>query len=210
MTKKKWALLILCILLLAGYYKLFYKTYSETVVPKSADCIIALDIKRVINTAIWNVMTTPSQWKKITVFSSGKEEISWDDMIKVPDYVFAFHPAGHPVNAWYTVLEIKDMDDFAKGLQQYHFEKTDDLYFSKQLGMAFLQSADKLLVGNLAVEDKKYIREAASELFVKKQYSTKDLLRKNVDASSHLAVQFVKNKYYNRRIPLPFQSVWFY
>ncbi len=195
MTKKKWALLLLCFLLLAGYYKLFYKTYSEIVVPKSADCIAAIDIKRITNTVIWNTITTPSLWKKITIFSSGKEEISWDDMIKVPDYVFAFHPTGHPVNAWYTVLEIKDKDDFTKGLQQYHFEKKEDLYFSKQLGIELLQSGDTILVGNLAVDDKKYIRETAHELFVKKQYSIKSLLKKNVEASSHLAVQFLKNKF---------------
>jgi hypothetical protein len=195
MTKKKWALLLLCILLLAGYYKLFYKTYSESVVAKNADCIIALDVKRIINTIVWNVITTPSQWNQPSIFSSEKDKISWDDMVKVPDYIFIFHSANHPANAWYTVLEIKDKDDFNKGLQQYHFEKEGDLYFSKQLGVVLLQNGNSLLAGNLAVKDIKYIRETANELFVKKQYSTKAFLEKNVDATSHLTVQVLKNDF---------------
>lgn len=195
MTKKKWILLILCILLLAGYYKLFYKTYSEKVVAKNADCIIALDVKRIINTVIWNVITTPSQWKKPSIFSSDKDKIGWDDMVKVPDYIFIFHSADHPANAWYTELEIKDKDDFSKGLQLYHFEKNEDLYVSKQLGIVLLQSGNKLLLGNLAVEDKKYMRKTASELFVRKEYCNKALLKKNVDAGSHLTVQVFKNNF---------------
>ena len=193
MTKKKWALLIVCILLLAGYYKLFYKTYSKSVVAKSADCVISIDVKRIINTVTWNTITTPGQWKKPSFFSSDKDKISWDDMVKIPDYIFVFHSANHPINAWYAVLEIKDKDDFNKGLQQYHFEKDVDLYFSKQLGIVLLQNGNNLLVGNLAIADKKFIRETASELFIKKEYVTRNLLKKNADAGSHLAVQFFKN-----------------
>jgi hypothetical protein len=189
MTKKKWALLLLCILLITGYYKLFYKTYSEKAVTKNADCIVALDVKRIINTLIWNVITTPGQWKKPSIFSPDKEKISLDDIVKIPDYVFIFHSAGQPVNAWYTVLKIKDSSDFNRGLQQYHFEKKDGLYFSKQLSIVLLQSGDSLLVGNLAVEDKNFIRQTAQELFVKNQYSIREVLEKNIGIKSHLSAQ---------------------
>ncbi len=195
MTKKKRTLLIVCILLLAGCYKLFYKTYSESVVAKNADCIISIDVKRIINTVIWNTITTPGQWKKPSFFSSDKDKVDWDDMVKAPDYIFVFHSVNHPINAWYVVLEIKDKDDFNKGLQQYHFEKEADLYFSKQLGIVLLKNGNNLLVGNLAVTDKKYIRETASELFIKKEYAAKNLFKKNTDASSHLAVQIFKNNF---------------
>ena len=195
MTKKKWALLLLFILLLAGYLKLFYKTYTEITVAKTADCIIALDVKRVTNTFIWNIITTPSQWKFSSTTDDDKDKVSLDDMVKLPDYVFVFHSVNHPVNAWYTVLEIKDKDDFAKGLQQFHFEKKDGLSASKELGIELIQSGDQLLVGNIAVEDKNFIRQIADELFTKKQYAAKDLLKKNIDAESHLSVQIAKNNF---------------
>ena len=198
MTKKKWALAILSILLLLGYFKFFYKTYSNTVVAKSADCIIALDIKRISNTIIWDIITTPSQWKKVSFSSSGK--ISWKDMLKIPDYVFVFHSADHPGNAWYSVFEIKSKDDFNKGLAYYHFEKRAGSkgmteYFSKDLAVEMIQSGNRLLLGNAAVEDKQYIRGVAEELFVKDQYTANQTLLKNIEAKSHLAIQLFKNNF---------------
>lgn len=195
MTKKNWVLLLLFILLLVGYIKLFYKTYSETTVAKTADYIIALDTKRITNTFIWNIITTPSQWKFSSSSDDDKDKVSLEDMVRLPDYVFVFHSTNHPLNAWYTVLEIKDKDDFAKGLQQFHFEKKDGLSASKELGIEFIQSGDQLLVGNIAVEDKNFIRQIADELFTQKKYAAKDLLKKNIDAASHLSVQITKNNF---------------
>ena len=195
MTKKKWVLLLLFILLLFGYIKFFYKTYSETTVAKTADCIIALDVKRITNTFIWNIITTPSQWKFSSSSKEDEDKVSLEDMVRLPDYIFVFHSANHPLNAWYTVLEIKDKDDFAKGLQQFHFEKKDGLFASKELGIELIQSGNQLLVGNIAVEDKNYLRQIANELFTQKQYAAKDLLKKNIDAESHLSGQIAKNNF---------------
>ena len=89
MSKKKWLLLLLCILLVFGYIKLFYKTYNENTIPKTADCIIAIDVKRITNTILWNIITTPSQWKLGGVFFGDKEG-RWRDMITIPDYIFLF------------------------------------------------------------------------------------------------------------------------
>jgi len=192
MTKKKWGILILLIILLAGYFILFYKTYSVNTVPKTADCILALDLKAVRNTIIWNTITSPEQWKKISFSSTGKT--SWKDMVVIPDYVFVFHVAGQPLNAWYTVLEIKDKQQFKKGLANYHFEQQSDsnkfpVYVSKELGVAFVQDANRLLVANPAVKDKNLIKLVSEELFSKKQYISNDVLVKNTNTGSHLTVQ---------------------
>ena len=85
MSKKKWALVLLAGLLVFGYIKLFYKTYSETSIAKSADCIVVVDVKRIINTVIWNYITTPSQWKIGKLFSKKSDEISLKDMFVLPD-----------------------------------------------------------------------------------------------------------------------------
>ncbi|MEO6670489.1 MAG: hypothetical protein ABIN36_13485 [Ferruginibacter sp.] len=198
MSKKKWLLLFLCILLFAGYWKFFYKTYSETNVARSADCIFALDIKRVTNTVIWNTLTTPGHWKKISYSRSAGP--GWKDMIKLPDYVFVFHAAGQPNNAWYSLFEIKNESDFANGLMLYHFQKGDSIgsmqqYFSTSLGISLIRSGNKLLIGNNAVEDKNCIRQVANEMFVQKQFAGREKLFRNVSAGSHLSILIERNDF---------------
>lgn len=190
MTRKKWILLILFILLIAGWFKLFYKTWNNERVTKNSDCIITLDVKKITNTLIWNFITTPSQWKSSNWFSSSKEgKVSWDDMISLPDYIFIFHRTGEPDNAFYTVVEINDKEDFTKGLKQYGFAKTaDGSYLSKETGIEFIQNGDKLLIGNAAVENKEYIRQTAADLFDKKDLVYKSYLKSVIQQTGHFSM----------------------
>ncbi|MEP7238328.1 MAG: hypothetical protein ABI685_10700 [Ferruginibacter sp.] len=196
MNKKKWALLLLAAILIFGYIKLFYKTYSETYVAKSADCIIVLDVKRITNTLIWNYITTPSQWKPGKLFSKKSNEVSWKDMFVLPDYVFAFHANNQPANAWYMLLTIKDKKDFEKGLLQFQFEKINDReQVSKVYGLRFYVQDDKVLIANAAVADTAYMAAVADELFIQKAYIPKTILAKAIDAKSHLAVYIAANNF---------------
>ncbi len=194
MNKKKWALLILAALLVFGYIKLFYKTYSEKAVPKSADCIIALDVKRITNTLIWNYITTPGQWKTGRLFSKKTDKVGWNDMIELPDYVLAFHTVNQPANAWYLLLTIKDKTDFYKGLLQFQFEKlSDHEYLNKVYGIYLLVNDKKVLVANAAVENKNYTAAVADELFYKKSYIPGATLSKAIKVKSHMAVYLASN-----------------
>jgi hypothetical protein len=193
MNKKRWAILILILLLLFGYYKLFYKTWNNESVPKSTDCIVAIDVKKVTNTLIWNVITTPSQWSKISLFSE-EGKVDWDDMVKLPDYVFVFHKTGEPATALYAVVEINDEEDFKKGLQQYHFEKTaTGSFISTKTGVEILQNGNKLLIGNAAVENRQYLVQAADELFKQKQFMAKDVLQGNISTQKHFSLQLLNS-----------------
>lgn len=189
-TKKKWILLVLFILLVAGWFKFFYKTWTNESVPENADCIIALDVKKITNTLIWNFITTPSQWKSGDWFSSDEEgKVSWDDMISLPDYVFLFHLPGEPDNAFYTVVEINDKKDFEKGLMQYGFEKTaTGSFISKETGIEFIRNGDQLLVGNAAIWDKTNLQKAAAALFVQKEVIGKSWLKNLIKEKSHFAL----------------------
>jgi hypothetical protein len=195
MNKKKWALLVLCGLLIFGYIKLFYKTCSQNAVAKSADCIIALDVKRITNTIIWNFITTPSQWKAPSISKSGKGEVSWKDMVEIPDYVLAFHSKGQPANAWYVQLQVKNENDFAKGLLRYHFEKINtDEYLSKETGIRILKKENKILISNAAAENND-AAAVANELFIQKLYIAKETLTKVIAAKSHLAIHIASNSF---------------
>jgi len=196
MSKKKWALLVLAGLLIFGYIKLFYKTYSETKVAESADCIVVVDVKRVINTLIWNYITTPSQWKVGKLFSKKSDEVSLRDMFVLPDYIFAFHANNQPANIWYSLLTIKDKADFEKGLHQFKFEKINDLeQISHAYGIRFYIQDNRVLVTTATDADTAYLTAVANELFVEKNYAPKASISKAIAAKSHLAVFLSQNSF---------------
>ena len=194
MSKKKWALLVLAGLLIFGYVKFFYKTYSENVVVKSADCIVVVDVKRIINTGIWNYLTTPSQWRIGNLFSKKSDKVSLTDMFVLPDFIFAFHAKNQPAGIWYTLLNIKDKADFEKGLLQFQFEKINEHeQLNKTLGIRFYIQGDKVLVTTAA--DTVYLASVANELFVQKSYTSKASISKAINTNSHLAVYIAANSF---------------
>lgn len=188
MKKRKWLLLVLLVLAIWGYIALFYKTYSREMVPKSADGILMLDVKRITNTIIWNAITTPGQWKVGSIFSKKKKEVRLKDMIDIPDYVMAFHIKGQPAGAWFLALDIDDEEDFQNGLQQYHFVKTgSNEYVSGKLRV--LKNGKRILLGNSSEKYRTGFRQAAGELFVTKEFAPDEMIRKAINAKSHLALQ---------------------
>jgi hypothetical protein len=195
MNKKKWALVMLCGLLIFGYIKLFYKTYNENVVAKSADSIVAIDVKRITNTIIWQYVTTPNLWKISSSNNIETDIVSWKDMVEIPDYVLAFHASRQPANAWYGVLTIKDEAVFTKGIQQQHFEKIDsNVYVSKEVGIQFYKNGNSILV-TTASEEINNLTKIATELFLQKSYISKIDLAKVINAKSHVALKLHKNNF---------------
>lgn len=196
MSKKKWALLILAGLLVFGYIKLFYKTYNEKGVAKSADCIVVVDVKRITSTVIWNYITTPSQWKIGKLFSKKADEVSLKDMFVLPDYVFAFHANNQPANIWYTLLTIKDKTDFEKGLRQFQFEKINEHeQLSRAYGIRFYIQGNQVLATTARDADAAYVAAVTKELFVEKSYTSKASILKAIEAKSHLAIYLAPNSF---------------
>ncbi|MCP9752927.1 hypothetical protein [Ferruginibacter sp. HRS2-29] len=188
MKKRKWLLLVLLALAIWGYIGLFYKTYSREMVPKNADAILMLDVKRITNTLIWNTITTPGQWKIGRIFSKRKKEVRLKDMIDIPDYVMAFHVKGQPVGAWFLTLDIGDEEDFQNGLQQYHFVKSGHNEYVNA-GFRVLKNGGRILLGRSSEKYRAGFNEVAHELFVQKEYVADQMIRKAIRAKSHLALQ---------------------
>lgn len=194
MSKKKWGLLLLAALLIFGYIKLFYKTYSEKTVAKNADCIVSIDVKRVTNTLIWNFITTPSQWKEISLSSKKTKEISWKDMVEIPDYIFLFHCSKQPANIWYSLFTINDSAKFEKGMIQFGFEKNgDNTYFHKVFGLYAVKKDDKVLLAIASEQNKNFVDEIATELFTKKSFIAKAELSRAISTASHASVYLPPN-----------------
>ena len=189
MNKKKWGLLLLAALLIFGYFKLFYKTYSETVVAQSADCIVAVDVKRITNTVIWNFLTTPSQWKGISFSSKKDSAISWKDMVELPDYLLAFHASNQPANIWHMLLTIKDKVAFENGITQYNFlKKASDKYTNIEAGIQLLVYDNKVLITTASDTLNQYTAPVTEELFTKKRFAAKENLEKAINLKSHVGL----------------------
>ena len=200
MNRKRWVLvtLILLVLISFSFYKLFYKTYDLRTVAKSADCIIAIDTKRITNTVIWDFITSPNLWKNFSFQFHKKKQVTWTDMIQIPDYVFIFHSKNQPLKTWFTVLSKSNKTDFEKGLLIYHFEKIPtkqnlSFYFSKDLQISFIENDDKLLIGNSNVDNISLMESVYNELFSSKQYINENILQKNIEQKSHLSLQLLDN-----------------
>jgi len=195
MNKKKWFLLILIGLLIFGYIKLFYKAYSNNAVPHSADRIAVIDVKRVINTLLWNFITTPSQWKSSSKPKAVKAGINWRDVIELPDYAFAFHYAGQPESAWYMQLNVKSEQAFVQIENELNLSRLNEHeYASSSTGIYIYKEGKAVLIGN-AKMDTAMLRQTTDELFVKKSYIPKETLAKAVNAKSHLAVYIAPNAF---------------
>jgi hypothetical protein len=196
MRKRKWALLILAIILIAGYVKFFYKTWNENAVPASADFVVALDVKRITNTLIWNFITTPGQWRTGKLFPKKGKDTSWRDMIKLPDYIFAFHSKDQPAKNWYVLLEMKNRKGFEEGLKKFEFEKLQSHeYISRSAGLYLIIQDEKVLAGKASFEDSNLVRKVAKELFTDKKFIVRSALEHAVDAKSHLAVFMATNRF---------------
>lgn len=196
MRKRKWALLILVVLLIVGYIKLFYKTWSEKTVPASADCVVVLDVKRVTNTLLWNLVTTPGQWKIGKLFSKKSTDTSWRDMFAIPDYILAFHSKDQPANNWYVLLGRKSKEGFEAGLKKFEFEKINGQEFaSRQTGLYLFVQDENILAAKASIEDSNRIRQVARELFTDKKFIARAGLEKAMDAKSHLAVYLPANTF---------------
>ncbi len=196
MRKRKWALLILVILLFVGYIKLFYKTWSEKAVPASADCVVALDVKRVTNTLLWNLITTPKEWKTGKLFSKKSADTSWRDMFSIPDYILAFHSKDQPANNWYVSLSRKSKDGFEAGLKKFEFEKINGHEFaSRPAGLYLFVQDENILVAKASIGDSNGVRQVARELFTDKKFIARTGLEKAIDAKSHLAVYLPANTF---------------
>ncbi len=196
MRKRKWALLVLVILLVVGYIKLFYKTWSEKAVPASADCVVALDVKRITNTLLWNLVTTPKEWKISKLFSKKSADTSWRDMFSIPDYILAFHSKGQPASNWYVSLGKKSKQGFEAGLKKFEFEKISDHEFaSRPAGLYLFIQDEKVLAAKASAGDSSLVRQVASELFADKKFIARTKLEKAVDARSHLAVYIPANTF---------------
>jgi hypothetical protein len=196
MQKKTWLLLILVAAFLLGYFKLFYTTMPNNVVPANTDAILSIDVKKNIRTAIWHYIINPSKWSLSSSKVSADDKVDLKDMFTLPDFALAFHIKNEPLKNWYTVLNIKEDEAFYKGLKQFGFEKLKQhIYINASLQIAVLINNKKVLVGSNINDSCVALSNVAQNLFVEKKFNSSATLQKLKQANSHAALYIATNNF---------------
>lgn len=144
--KKKIALFLLFLIGIGVYFIFFQKDKTLRYIPKEADAVILVDVKKLGLQYIFDFLRYPSVWSK-NAEQKNEIQIIKNAGIKIPDFLQLFHIKNTQIGSWYTILEIKDPGKFSGFLKHEKFIKIGaDLY---QKGEFFIRIADdKCVVGN--------------------------------------------------------------
>ena len=201
MGKWKWLLITTGVLLLMGWYFLFYKTFSKKNIPANADMVLAIDVKKNVRTLLYYYITNPSQWSLKSIFKIRQDSLpQWKDAVNIPDYIFIFHVEGQPLSALYCRLTLKNEEAFKKLATVFNFTATikdngQTAYYSNQLQIAIVKKDDQLLVGSVAAKDALLIDAVAHRLFDKNDFMADSLLANILAPANHFTVWFNKNDF---------------
>lgn len=126
--RKKLIVLVVFLLATTIYFFFYHKDKTLKFVPKNADAIVLIDVKKLTRQYIYSFIMHPSQWfdgknkkeNRISIQESG---------MKIPDFLQIFHIKDTKFSAWYSVLELKDKTTFLAFLKQEKFvEKSKDVF----------------------------------------------------------------------------------
>lgn len=128
--KKKIAACILLILLLCGYFILYHRDKQVKFIPRNADVVVLLDVKKATRQYLFDFITHPSQWLKDGKTSQNTISIHKSG-VEIPDFLQIFHIENTGFSDWYCVLELKNKSKFLTFLKQQKFTAKGNNVFRK-------------------------------------------------------------------------------
>ncbi|MCT2563364.1 hypothetical protein [Chryseobacterium herbae] len=133
MNKKKLIVPLILVLAVALYFVCFYKDKTLKFVPKNADAVVLIDVKKLTGQYISSFIVHPSKWSGSK--TKDKKEISLKDSgIRIPDFLQIFHLKDTRFSEWYSVVELKDPQQFSAFLKSHQFiSKGKDLFRKDQV-----------------------------------------------------------------------------
>ncbi|MET3536581.1 hypothetical protein [Chryseobacterium limigenitum] len=150
MNKKKFIVPLVLLLGIAVYFVFYHKDKTLKFVPKNADAIVLIDVKKLTRQYISNFIVNPSEWFGGRNKSETKISLQ-DSGMKIPDFLQIFHIKSSKFSDWYSVIELKDPQKFLKFLKQESFINNGGNIFQK--GQIYIKiEGDKCIFGtsNLA------------------------------------------------------------
>ncbi|MBP2617438.1 hypothetical protein [Chryseobacterium jejuense] len=130
MKKKKIIVPLLLLLVVAMYFVVFHKDKNLRYIPQNADAIVLIDSKKLTGQYLFSIATQPSQWfeGKTKSKSSGSFK---DSGIRIPDFLQIFHVKDTQLSEWYSVLELKNPQQFIAFLKKKKFIDKGNNSFQK-------------------------------------------------------------------------------
>lgn len=153
MNKKKFIVPLVLLLGIAVYFVFYHKDKTLKFVPKDADAIVLIDVKKLTRQYIFSFITHPSQWFGSKNKSDNKVSLQ-DSGVKIPDFLQIFHIKNSKFSDWYSVIEIKDQQKFLAYLKQQKFINKGKNTFQKNLIFIKIEEGRCILgTSNLAFDN---------------------------------------------------------
>lgn len=197
--RKRWIfLLVILVLAVLAYFKLYRKVYDSSAVPKSADIVLAIDVKNILRSVIGEYISHPSRWKISS--SKSKDEVNWRDVFELPDILCVFHVKGQDLGKWYTKLRINKRKAFERLIATKHFQKTDlgnvILYSSPELGLHFFVDGDVVILATYR-SAREELMAIHSQLMLKKEWMNPEMARAYFISGDHASVFILNERYFS-------------
>ncbi len=147
---KTWIFLIIAVAALWGGYVLFYKSTPKNMATTTADAIVMVDVKKAMQTGVWEYLCHPSKWKIDWSSDENKDTtLNWKDAVKLPDYITLFHEKNEDWGIWHTQLLVKDQGDFLRFMQQNKFETVGtNIFKSDSLKITVTKDGERVFVSS--------------------------------------------------------------
>jgi hypothetical protein len=129
--KKKLITFVILMVLIYGYFTLYYRDKELKFIPHNADVIVLMDMKKATRQYISSYLRHPSEWfnnkngkqNNVSILESG---------IKIPDFLQVFHIEHTRFSDWYCILELKNKEKFRTYLKQERFAGEGNGIFHKE------------------------------------------------------------------------------
>ncbi|KMQ66487.1 hypothetical protein ACM46_02840 [Chryseobacterium angstadtii] len=149
MNKKKLIVPLILLLAAAIYFVFFYKSKTLKFVPKNADVVVLIDVKKLTRQYISSLIAHPSKWSGSK--TKDKKEISLQDSgIRIPDFLQIFHLKDTRFSDWYSVVELKDPQKFSAYLKNHQFIRKGKNIFQKDQIFITIEG-EKCILGTSAL-----------------------------------------------------------
>ncbi|SHL57867.1 hypothetical protein [Chryseobacterium polytrichastri] len=128
MNKKRFIVPLVIVLGIAIYVVFYHKDKTLKFVPKDADVVVIIDVKKLTRQYVSSFIMYPSQW--FGSEQTHEDGISLQDSgMKIPDFLQIFHVKNSKFSNWYSVVKLKDQQKFLTFLKKQRFiNKGRDLF----------------------------------------------------------------------------------
>ncbi|MFP3591921.1 hypothetical protein [Chryseobacterium sp. SIMBA_038] len=190
MNKKKFIVPLVLLLAIAVYFVFYHKDKTLKFVPKNADAIILIDVKKLTRQYISSFITHPSQWFGNKNKSDNKISLQ-DSGMKIPDFLQIFHIKNSKFSDWYSVIELKDQQRFLAFLKQEKFVNKGKNVFQKDQIYIKIEG-DKCILGTSNL-DFKNINQQLSQSLEKDNFNSNSFIHHTVGSISFISGDRTRN-----------------